>query len=164
MGEEAAMDGGCECGRVRYRLEGEPIFVNCCHCRQCQKLSGSAFAMNAMVERDLVAVTAGGDGIEAARGGGARCADCGVILWGTHRMFGESVVFLRVGTLDEGERVSPDAHFFLRSKHPWVTVAEGVPAFQTLPQEGDAPLFGPAAAARLEAARGARVAPDATGG
>jgi hypothetical protein len=155
------MDGGCECGRVRYRLEGDPIFVNCCHCRQCQKLSGSAFAMNAMVERDRVAVTDGAEALETARGGGARCGACGVILWGTHPMFGENILFLRVGTLDEGEALAPDAHFFVRSKHPWVTVPEGIPAFETLPQPGDAPLFGPQAAARVEAAR---LAPGATPG
>jgi len=155
------MDGGCECGRVRYRLEGEPIFVNCCHCRQCQKLSGSAFAMNAMVERDRVRLTAGEDALEKVRGGGDRCRDCGVILWGTHRMFGEGILFLRVGTLDEGEQLTPDAHFFVRSKHRWVTVPSGVPSFETLPQPGDPPLFGPEAAARVAAAR---VAPEAAPG
>jgi hypothetical protein len=155
------MDGGCECGRVRYRLQGDPIFVNCCHCRQCQKLSGSAFAMNAMIERDRVGVTAGADALEQARGGGARCRDCGVILWGTHRFFGEEILFLRVGTLDEGERLSPDAHFFLRSKHRWVAVPDGIPAFETLPQGGDAPLFGPEAAARLDAVRTRSLAPGA---
>ena len=157
------MDGGCECGRVRYRLEGEPIFVNCCHCRQCQKLSGSAFAMNAMVERDRVRVTSGADALEPARGG-MRCAACGAILWATHRFFGEDILFLRVGTLDEGERLSPDAHFFVRSKHDWVPVPEGLPAFETLPQPGDPPLFGPEAEARVAAARGGRLAPDAASG
>jgi hypothetical protein len=147
------MDGGCECGRVRYRLKGAPIFVNCCHCRQCQKLSGSAFALNAMVERGHVEVTQGADAIEAARGGGARCAECGVILWGTHRFFGRGILFLRVGTLDEGEGLSPNAHFFTRSKHPWVTVPDGMRAFDTLPAPDDPPLFGPEAAARVEAAR-----------
>jgi len=147
------MDGGCECGRVRYSLNGDSIFINCCHCRQCQKLSGSAFAMNAMVERDRVEIVAGAEATEPARGGGARCAECGTILWGTHRMFGDTILFLRVGTLDEGERLTPDAHFFVRSKHPWVRVPEGVPAFETLPGPGDPPLFGPEQAARVDAAR-----------
>jgi len=156
------MDGGCECGRVRYRLEGDPIFVNCCHCRQCQKLSSSAFALNAMVERERIHVTAGADSLVEARGGGARCSGCGVVLWGTHRFFGDDILFLRVGTLDEGERLAPDAHFFVRSKHPWVTVPEGMRTFDTLPQEGDAPLFSPEAAARVDAARAGRLAPGAT--
>jgi hypothetical protein len=154
------MDGGCECGRVRYRVDGAPIFVNCCHCRQCQKLTGSAFAINAMMERERVTVTAGGEKLQPDDSQ-ARCPDCAVLLWATHRFFGDAILFLRAGTLDEGERILPDAHFFVRSKHPWVTLPEGVLAFETLPQEGDPPLLSPEAAARVEAAR---VAPEATPG
>jgi hypothetical protein len=154
------MEGGCECGRIRYRIEGEPIFVNCCHCRQCQKLSGSAFSMNAMIERDRVQVTAGADGLEN-EAGQARCPDCHVLLWATHRFFGDAILFLRVGTLDESERLAPSAHFFLRSKHPWVPVPEGIPAFETLPGPGDPPLFGPEADARVKATGGLRLAPEA---
>jgi hypothetical protein len=154
------MDGGCECGRVRYRIQGPPIFVNCCHCRQCQKLTGSAFAINAMIERDRVAVTAGGEDL-GTDGGQGRCRECRTFLWATHRFFGGNILFLRVGTLDEGERLAPDAHFFLRSKHPWVIVPTAVPGFETLPGPGDPPLFGAEAAARVEAAR---LAPEATPG
>jgi hypothetical protein len=146
------LEGGCECGLVRYRLIGEPIFVNCCHCRQCQKLSGSAFALNAMIEADRVEVTAGADRL-VGTAGEARCPGCSVLLWATHAMFGDNVLFVRVGTLDEGEKLTPDIHFFVRSKHPWISVPEGVPVFGTLPGEADPPLFGAEAAARLEAAR-----------
>ena len=146
------MDGGCACGAVRYRIEGPPIFVHCCHCRQCQKLSGSAFALNALIEADRVEVTVGAERLDGS-GGAARCAECGTVLWGTHRMFGEGVRFLRAGTLDESEALAPDAHFFVRSRHPWVPLPDGVPAFEALPGENDPPLFGPEAAARVEAAR-----------
>jgi len=144
-------EGGCECGAVRYRLTSEPIFVNCCHCRQCQKLSGSAFALNAMIEAGRVEVTAGADRIDQAEGA-TRCASCKAMLWATHPMFGETILFLRAGTLDEAERLRPDAHFFVRSRHPWIVIPEGVAAFETLPGEGDPPLFGPQAAARVKAA------------
>jgi hypothetical protein len=143
--------GGCECGAVRYVMSDEPIFVNCCHCRQCQKITGSAFAINGMIEADRVQLTHGADQLAAAE---ARCGSCGTMLWGTHRMFGESILFVRLGTLDEGERFAPDAHFFIRSKHPWVTIPEGARQFHALPVEGDPPLMSEAAAARLEAARG----------
>ena len=154
------MDGGCECGRVRYRIEGEPIFAHCCHCRQCQKLSGSAFAMNALIERERVRVTDGAEGLEDETGQG-RCPVCHTLLWGTHRLFCDAILFLRVGTHDEGDRNAPDAHFFVRSKHPWVTVPEGARTFEALPGPDDPPLFGPEAEARIAAARGARVAPEA---
>ncbi|HQZ46278.1 MAG TPA: GFA family protein, partial [Usitatibacteraceae bacterium] len=53
------LDGGCDCGQVRYRLETAPLFVHCCHCRWCQRESGSAFALNAMIEADRVASVGG---------------------------------------------------------------------------------------------------------
>jgi hypothetical protein len=143
---------------VRYRLRAGPIFVNCCHCRQCQKLTGSAFALNAMIERGNVELLAGSDALVEEEG--ARCSGCRVLLWGTHPMFGEAILFLRGGTLDEGERLIPDAHFFVRSKHSWVTLPAAVAAFETLPGEGDPPLFGPEAAARVEAAQRGRLAPS----
>ena len=154
------LEGGCECGKVRYRMGSAPIFVNCCHCRQCQKLTGSAFAINAMIEADRVELEGGADSL-ARDGGQARCSDCGVLLWAIHRMFGENVLFLRAGTLDEGERLVPDAHFFVRSRHPWVTIPAGARSFESLPGEGDPPLLPPEAAARLEAARRGRLAPEA---
>ena len=157
------LNGGCECGKVRYRLAPEPIFVNCCHCRQCQKLSGSAFALNAMIEADRVELTSGRNGLTEEQGV-ARCAGCATLLWATHPMFGAGILFVRVGTLDEGERLPPDAHFFVRSRHPWMPVPEGVRTFETLPGDEDAPLLGPEQAARVEAARAGPLAPSPGGG
>ena len=49
-----ALEGGCTCRAVRYRMTSPPLFVHCCHCRWCQRESGSAFALNAMIEADRV--------------------------------------------------------------------------------------------------------------
>lgn len=144
--------GGCECGSVRYRMTAEPIFVNCCHCRECQKITGSAFAINALIEVEQIEVSEGSENLSTVDRA-TRCSRCNSLLWSEHREFGRRVKFLRVGTLDEAERVSPDAHFFIRSKHLWVSLPEGVPAFESLPAEGDPPLLTPDAAARLAAAR-----------
>ncbi len=135
---EAPLAGACHCGRLRYRLAGKPKAVNCCHCRDCQRLSGSAFAVNAVystpavellgtgwTERDLVTDPAGGRSW--------RCADCGVVLFSEHCAFGDAMRFVRVGTLEGGERLSPDTHYFVRSKHPWVVIPDGVQAWDTLP-------------------------------
>lgn len=145
-------EGGCECGAVRFRMTADPIFVNCCHCRDCQKITGSAFAVNAMVEADRLAVTAGDDKLSEQKGA-VRCGQCKTLLWAQHPEFGGRIKFVRVGTLDEAERISPHAHFFIRSKHPWVAIPDDVPAFDTLPGESDPPLLSAHAAARLEAAR-----------
>jgi hypothetical protein len=145
-------EGGCECGRVRYRLTTAPIFVNCCHCRQCQKLSGSAFALNAMIESDRIELLEGAAVADEAMGE-ARCTACKTVLWAYHRMFGDGISFVRVGTLGQSEQLAPDAHFFVRSRHPWIDLPEGVPAFEMLPTESDPPLLDPERSARLEAAR-----------
>lgn len=155
------LEGGCLCGFVRYRLTSLPMFVNGCHCRMCQKASGSAFAINAMIEADRVELIGEGEPEivhppENLPPGqtGARCPRCGTALWGHHRMFGEGIRFVHAGTLDEGERLAPDAHFFTRSKHPWILLPEGVPAYEALPAEGDGSLWTAEVQARLAAARG----------
>jgi hypothetical protein len=151
MGE---YEGGCECGSVRYTMTDEPIFVNCCHCRQCQKITGSAFAINGMIEADRLQVVKGEEKLSTDTGE-ARCSECGTLLWGVHRLFRDTIKFVRLGTLDEAERIAPNAHFFIRSKHRWVTIPDGVPQFETLPTDRDPPLMSPEAAARLDVARGA---------
>src|SRR3954452_11427076 len=105
----AAMDGGCECGAVRYRMNGDPIFVNCCHCRDCQKITGSAFALNGMIEADRLEVLSGNNSA-STQDGATRCAACRTLLWAEHPKFSDRIKFLRIGTLDEAERIAPDAH------------------------------------------------------
>ena len=142
------MVGGCACGQVRYAVDRAPIYVNGCHCRDCQKESGSAFAINAMFEREAVAVVQGAPAPDAR--GMIRCPACASPLWATHPIFGENILFLRTGTLDAAEQLEPDGHFFVRSKHPWITLPADVPTFETVPEAGDA-LFNAEAEARLRA-------------
>jgi hypothetical protein len=141
------MEGRCECGDVRYRIAAEPLMVNCCHCRDCQRITGSAFALNALIETACVEVTAGEPVVRSLRREGSgetkawRCGRCQTLLWADHPMLGDAIRFVRVGTLEENEWLSPDAHFFVRSKHPWVTIPDGIPAHDTLPDDGmGAPL------------------------
>lgn len=148
-----SLEGGCACARLRFRITSAPIVVNCCHCRDCQRLTGSAFAVNAMIETARVEVLGGWldrDRAGADPGGRRwRCADCGVLLYKDHRLFGDAMRFVRVGTLDHGERLSPDVHFFVRSKHPWVTIPDGVPQYETLPADGAGVDLAAAATVRL---------------
>ncbi len=154
------LEGGCQCGFVRYRMTSRPMFVNGCHCRMCQKTSGSAFAVNAMIETDRIELI--GEGAPETLHPpadlppgqkGVRCPRCGTALWGHHRLFGEGISFVHVGTLDEGEQLSPDAHFFTRSKHPWIVLPDGVPTYETLPPDGDGSLWSAQVQARLAAVR-----------
>ena len=128
------LEGGCDCGAVRYRMETAPLFVHCCHCRWCQRESGSAFALNAMIESERVTNL----GVEpelvetpSASGKGqtiARCPRCRVAVWSHYAGAGPFVKFVRVGTLDEPYRLPPDIHIFTASKQPWVVIPAGATA------------------------------------
>jgi len=126
--------GGCDCGRVRYRMETPPMFVHCCHCRWCQRESGSAFALNAMIEHDRVTLVAGEVEMvdtPSASGKGqriARCPSCRVAVWSNYAGAGDLVRFVRVGSLDEPDHLPPDIHIFTSTKQPWVVLSGDVPA------------------------------------
>jgi hypothetical protein len=135
MGSQAAFyDGGCTCRRVRYRMTSRPMFVHCCHCRWCQRESGASFALNAMIEADRVQLLQGE--LEVANtpsnsGKGqkiARCPKCHIAIWSNYAGGGDALRFVRVGTLDEPDRLPPDIHIFTASKQPWVVLAPGTPA------------------------------------
>lgn len=130
-----ALEGGCACGEVRYRLTSAPMFVNCCHCTSCQTETGSAFVINAMIEADRVSLLRGAPEAvltPSESGSGQtvwRCPICQVALWSNYAGAGPGVHFVRVGTLDDSAACPPDAHIFTRSKLPWVILPEGAPVF-----------------------------------
>lgn len=127
-------EGGCTCRTVRYRLSSGPLFVHCCHCRWCQRESGAAFALNAMIEAERVELLQGAPELvntPSNSGKGQkiwRCPTCKVALWSNYAGAGDAVRFVRVGTLDEPDRLPPDIHIFTASKQPWVVLPEGTPA------------------------------------
>jgi hypothetical protein len=127
------MDGGCACGTVRYRLSDAPMVVHCCHCTSCQTETGSAFVINAVIERDRVTLLAGEPEAvmtpsESGRGQEVfRCPTCRVALWSHYSV--HAAVFVRVGTLDAPGAVPPDVHIFTRSKLPWLVLPEGTKSY-----------------------------------
>lgn len=140
---DETISGGCACSAVRYRLEGPPLFVHCCHCRHCQRESGSAFALNAMIESDRVETTAGEVEvvrIPTASGKGqdvSRCPECRTALWSNYAGAGDRLRFVRVGTLDEPDRLPPDIHIYTATKQPWVVLPESVPAVEEFYRASD---------------------------
>ena len=127
-------EGGCDCRHVRYRMQTRPLFVHCCHCRWCQRESGASFALNAMIEADRVTVLAAEPELvdtPSASGYGqqfARCPKCRIAVWSNYAGAGPLVRFVRVGTLDEPDRLPPDIHIFTASKQPWVVIPPGAHA------------------------------------
>jgi hypothetical protein len=128
------LDGGCDCGYVRYRLESPPLVVHCCHCRWCQRETGASFALNALIEAERVTLLGGQtETIDTPSESGkgqkiARCPHCRIALWSNYFGAGPFVHFVRVGTLDEPDHLPPDIHIFTASKQPWVVLPPGTPA------------------------------------
>jgi hypothetical protein len=128
------IEGGCTCRAVRYRMESKPLFVHCCHCRWCQRETGTAFALNAVIESDRVTLLQGELEVidtPSLSGKGqkiVRCAACRVAVWSHYAGAGDAVRFMRVGTLDDPDRLPPDIHIFTSSKQPWVVLPPGTPA------------------------------------
>ena len=128
------LEGQCACGAVRYRLNSKPMFVHCCHCRDCQRQTGSAFVINALIETDRIAVLSGepepvGVPTDSGRPHDVyRCPKCQTALWSD---YGRRVAlrFVRAGTLGEPSVLSPDVHIFTRSRLPWLILPSDVPAF-----------------------------------
>jgi hypothetical protein len=124
-------DGGCTCRYVRYRMTTKPMFVHCCHCRWCQRETGASFALNALIESDRVHLLHGEVAVidtPSNSGKGqriARCPKCHVALWSNYGGGGDAIRFVRVGTLDEPDRLAPDIHIFTASKQPWVVLPPG---------------------------------------
>ncbi len=126
-----ASEGGCTCGHVRYRVTSAPMIVHCCHCTWCQRQSGSAFAVNALIEADRVELTCGDVEeltIPSPSGKGqtiARCPNCRVAVWSNYYMGGlkEYIRFIRVGSLDDPNHMPPDVHIFTSTKQEWVVLS-----------------------------------------
>ena len=137
-GEFLPLEGGCTCGAVRYRMNTRPLFVHCCHCRWCQRETGASFALNAMIESDRVSLLKGQPEVvntPSNSGKGqkiARCPVCRIALWSNYAGAGDAVRFIRVGTLDDPDRLPPDIHIFTSSKQPWVVLPPGMPAVASM--------------------------------
>lgn len=133
MAEAKVLRGRCACGELCYEMRARPLFVHCCHCTWCQRETGSAFVLNAMIESAMLVVTAGAPEVvntPSASGNGQRirrCPTCRVALWSTYTGAGEVIAFVRVGTLEEPSACPPDIHIYTSTKLPWVALGDDVP-------------------------------------
>ena len=121
--------GGCQCGRIRYRLHARSRVLYVCHCTDCQKQSASAFGMSLMMDADQVEFVRGKDSLRSwdTRGDdGAikRCYFCPAC--GTRLMHGSDnpgeAVSIKAGSLDDTRELRPLAHIWLQSAQPWVDI------------------------------------------
>jgi hypothetical protein len=134
LDSQMSFTGGCDCAGVRYEMTRTPLFVHCCHCRWCQRETGAAFALNALIEADRVVLLKGEPEVvntPSSSGRGqkiARCPVCRIAVWSNYSGAGDTIRFVRVGTLDNPDRFPPDIHIFTSTKQPWIVLPPGVPA------------------------------------
>jgi hypothetical protein len=135
--EPMNLEGGCCCGKIRYKLTASPLIVHACHCRDCQRLTGSAFVINIWIEQKFVETAATTQKFFRLTAGSGRphdvffCDECATYLWSRYHAAPGKTVLLRAGTLDTPEAITPDVHIFTRSKLPWLTLPTGARAFES---------------------------------
>ena len=135
MTTDYPLEGGCTCRAVRYRMLTPPMIVHCCHCSWCQRETGTAFALNAVIEAARVELLAGEPesvNTPSASGKGQkiwRCPTCRIAVWSNYPGGGDATRFIRVGTLDTPAALPPDVHIFTSTKQPWVVLPDGARAF-----------------------------------
>ena len=131
--------GGCHCGAVRYTCAAAPVYTFYCHCRDCQRTTGSPFSMELMVEDatfrvegNLASYVVTGDsGKPVTR---RHCATCGSGVY-LDCASDPGYVFIKVGSLDDATWVTPQMHIFTAAKQPWVQISDGLPQFEGMPKE-----------------------------
>ena len=128
--------GGCRCGAVQYRAEGEPFDVGSCHCINCRKMTGAAFATFVAFRPDAFAWVQGELGTFAATPDLVRgfCRDCGSPV-GCWRLSEKNLwIMVWAGTLDRAERLQPRHHIFAKDELPWLHLADGLPRAEQFPE------------------------------
>jgi hypothetical protein len=130
------LEGGCDCGAVRYRLTAPPLIVHACHCRDCQKMTGSAFVLNMWIEKNFVEADHNAPKSFMLPAGSGKphevffCGNCMTRVWSKYHAAPGDTLLVRAGTLDYPERMQPDVHIFTRSKLPWLQLPPDKPAFE----------------------------------
>ena len=145
--------GGCMCGAVCYTLTSEPLSAHACHCTDCQRSTGSAFVLIVVIDKadfevhgevQVAAIdTPSGAGYDAYS-----CRQCQTTLWCDYHFIARDILALRGGTLDDASAYPPRAHIFVKSKQPWLELADGLPVFEEFFELGE--LWPPATVARFE--------------
>jgi hypothetical protein len=134
---ERALTGGCQCGAVRYRVEGPAREVSHCHCTICRRLHGAMFASFAIVPPQNFAIVAGAEFLTRydSSPGGHRyfCRSCGSQICSDVDVLPDDL-FVTIGTLDGGAHPGHpperEQHIFVDSKVPWRPIADGLPQFE----------------------------------
>ena len=133
-----AHDGGCQCGALRYRVEGEPVGVGICHCTQCQKQSGSAFGMSCIVQKEAFRLLSGSPKTFTRTSDSGRpvvcafCPDCGTRIYHETRWL-DGVLNIKPGTFDDTSFLRPQPQIWTAKKQGWVELPSDIRSFEGQP-------------------------------
>jgi hypothetical protein len=128
-----ALTGQCQCGAVRYSVQGQRACAFVCHCTDCQRQSASAFGMAAWVDAAQLRVEQGTltDWVRTMPSGKQMlcrfCGVCGSRLF--HQVLGARYLSIKTGSLDDPTQCAPVAHMWVQSKQPWVQIPPDAPQF-----------------------------------
>jgi hypothetical protein len=134
---DRVMTGGCACGALRYRAEGEPLLQGFCHCRSCQRTSGGGHVGWMCFPETAVRLEGatrrysrtGGSGREASR---FACPVCLSVVYGTAEVMpGQTNIY--AGSLDEPARFKPQIAIFVSERPPWDRSSDGLVCYDTVP-------------------------------
>jgi hypothetical protein len=149
-GTGSPLEGGRDCGDVRYAMEVKPMIVHYCQyvgchvaicpllkshsCRWCQRETGASFALNAMIETDRLKVLGGEPEwttVTSASGAGqsvARCPTCSIAVWSVYlhgtANIRQRIRIVRAGTLDTPDLLPPDVHIWTSETQPWIVLSD----------------------------------------
>jgi len=129
--------GGCLCGRVRYEAQGDALFGVLCHCRDCQRVSGTGHVPVMGVRKSTFRVT-GETKTNGVLGGSQKqairhfCPNCGSLLFGTPEVVPD-IVTLYVGSLDDPNAFNPQYRQFTRDRPDWDKMDAHLPEYETVP-------------------------------
>ncbi|MEZ5572207.1 MAG: GFA family protein [Halioglobus sp.] len=133
------VSGSCQCGDVTYTVNAEPLFTYACHCSSCQKRTGSAFSLGAIIATtalDLKGALTAWSRLSDQGNTNTRysCASCGNIIYGLSDNNPE-LAKLQPGTLEDTSAVEPEVHIWTSKKQPWLTLPARVRQFETQPED-----------------------------
>ena len=131
MSDKKILTGGCLCGAVRYRVEGEPLEVYYCHCTICQKYSGAPFSAAATFPYESYTLIQGDPRTNQTSSHYVRlsCRQCGSILGGRQSGNSPKLVTIRIGNLDNPSALKPTSHVFTATRVEWCDIDDGLPTY-----------------------------------
>ncbi len=133
--------GGCLCGAIRYTISGEAQMVAACHCRDCQKQTGTAYSVLLGIEADAITIDSGTLKTFAKNGTSGLpverkfCGDCGSPIYSDAKAI-EGLLFVKGGTLDEPATIPVGAEIWCSSKAEWAGLPESIPKMPENPPAG----------------------------